>query len=156
MKNYIILFFALISIASFTSCEKEDPFVDRVVAPVLVVLKSDAGAKTDGFTTDPTVSSSFSIEKTKVGIELYELDKTGILDNKVGIKNIPAPSVPLSLKIRGGNEIAKLTTGADGVAMIEVPWSTLGISAKGKSVSLELSGTYKEVSFTKLFKLSSN
>lgn len=151
--SYIILVFA--TVTAFVACEKQDPFVDRIVAPVLVTVKGDTGSPSSGLTTDPTISSSFG-ETAKLSLMVLELDKTNILDYTKGIDSIPVASVPLLISFRGGADIGTFTTGADGLASVEVPWSSLGISEAGSTVSLSASGTYKDVAFTKLFKLASN
>lgn len=147
---YITLFAAVISMAS---CEREDPFVDRIVSPVLVLVESSDGSPSSGLTTDPTVSAPFGSNAT-IGLRVLSLDKTNILDYTKGIDSIPVGSLELKLKIRGGSEIGTFTTDANGLASIALDWSTLGVSSAGTSVSLAASGSYNNVSFTKLFKVS--
>jgi hypothetical protein len=136
------------------ACEKQDPFVDRTVAPLLIQILGDSGTPSSGLSTDPTVTSTFGTS-AKMGIKVLELDKTNILDFTKGIDSLPASSVDLTIKFRGGAEIGTFTTDGDGLASIEVPWSTLGVSGAGTTVSLSASGSYKDGAFTKLFKLSS-
>ncbi len=156
MKNFIkIISVLLLAGTLFTACEEPDPFVDRIQSPVLVNIFGTNGVRTTGLTTDPTVSSTFT-DKTNFGIEVMELDKTYLLDYTKGIDSIPVTSLTLSIKHRNGAEIATVTTNATGVAKVELPWSSFGISAKGQSVSLSASGTYKDIPFTKLFKLAAN
>lgn len=150
MKNLIILSIAILAF----SCKKADPFVDRVVSPVLVIF-DNAGTYTNGLTTEPSISTSAAAD-AKITVKLLELDKTGILDYKVGIDSIGAKSVPTIIKLRNGTKVAEGTTDAEGKLVISTPWKALGIEApvSGTSVSLSLSATYKDVSFTKLFRLT--
>ncbi|MGR3811855.1 hypothetical protein [Jiulongibacter sp. NS-SX5] len=154
MKNISKIVLMLLAGLSFAACEVDDPFVDRVVSPVLVqVVDSDGGASS-GLSTDPTVSSVFG-ESTDFGIQVLELDKTNILDYTKGIDSIAVAAIEISLKFRDGADISTITTDADGVAKVIIPWSSFGVSGAGESVSLMASGTYKDQSFTKLFKLAS-
>ncbi|MFT7434806.1 MAG: hypothetical protein ACI9DJ_000752 [Algoriphagus sp.] len=155
MKNIRHIILGLSLILVITSCEKSDPFVDRVVSPVLVQVMGDNGLATSGLTTDPTIGSSFG-ETANMSVMVLELDKTNILDYTKGIDSIPATSIELIVKFRGGAEIGKFTTDGSGVASVSVPWITLGISGPGNAVPLSVSGTYKDVAFTKIFKLSAN
>lgn len=153
MKN-IIKIAALLTISVlFGACEAPDPFVDRVVSPVLVVFESSLGSTT-GFTTDPSINATYGA-KTDVKVKIYELDKTGILDNTVGIDSIPLSNVPLVIKFRGGSEIGTVTTDAAGTALLDFEWSALGVTAAGQSVSLSATGSYDGQQFTKLFKVAS-
>jgi hypothetical protein len=154
MKNISVLFILFCATVFFASCEKQDPFVDRVVSPVLVLIESSDGVATSGLTTDPTVSASFST-KASFGIKVLSLDKTNILDYTKGIDSIPVSAIAIKLKLRDGAEVGSFTTDANGLAKVEVDWSALGVSSAGKSVSMALSGSYNEQSFTKLFKVSS-
>lgn len=155
MKNNIKLIMAVLAGFAFTACEEPDPFVDRVVSPVLVQLVDESGSASSGMSTDPTISSTFG-ETTNFGIQVLELDKTNILDYTKGIDSIPVTSLSLTIKYRGGADISTLPTDGSGIAKVELPWSEFGISSSGESVSLMVSGSYKDQSFTKLFKLASN
>lgn len=156
MKNLIrIIPLLFVGSILLTSCEVADPFVDRIAAPVLVLVAGDDGIESSGLTTEPTVTSKASTDAL-VKIRLLALDKTGILDYKVGIDSIPAKSVSLTLKLRTGVTVKEVSTGNDGVATFTIPWSALGIAAPkaGTSVALSCSGKYDEISFTKLLRLT--
>ncbi len=155
MKNLIKIVSIVLAGALFAACEVEDPFVDRIQSPVLVNVFGTNGVRTTGLTTDPTISATYT-DKTQFGIEVLELDKTNLLDYTKGIDSIPVTSLTLKINIRNGAEIGTVTTDGSGVASVEMPWSDFGITAKGQSVSLSASGTYKNVPFTKLFKLAAN
>jgi hypothetical protein len=154
MKKISYILVSLVLTSLFMACERQDPFVDRTVAPLLVQILGDSGIPSSGLSTDPTVSSTYG-SSAKMGIKVLELDKTNILDYTKGIDSLPASAVDLTIKFRGGGEIGRFITDGDGLASIEVPWSTLGVTGAGTTISLSASGSYKDVTFTKLFKLSS-
>lgn len=138
-------------------CEAEDPFVDREVAPLLVLIAGDDGVASSGLTTEPTVRSLAGTSNATLSVKLYELDKSGILDNNIGIDSVAASGVALEIKLRsGGSIVTSATTDANGVATFSIPWASLGISSptSSSSVSLNCSGTYSDKTFTKLFRLS--
>lgn len=151
-----ILFFSTIFIGFVAaSCKVDDPFVDRIAAPVLVIFEDPSGTKTSGLTTEPSITSSASTDAT-ITVRLLELNKDGLLNYKVGIDSIPATAVPVTFKLRTGTKISDVTTDATGRSILKVSWKTLGIAAPvaGSSVSLSCSATYKDVSFTKYFRLT--
>ncbi|WP_238806991.1 hypothetical protein [Emticicia aquatica] len=154
MKKTLILstiFLAFIG----ASCKVDDPFVDRVVAPVLVIFEDSNGTKTSGLTTEPSVTSSASADAS-ITVRLLELNKDGLLDFAVGIDSIPAKSVPVSFKFRTGTKITDVVTDTQGRSTLKVSWKTLGIETPvaGSSVLLSCSATYKDVPFTKYFRLT--
>lgn len=155
MKKLIVFLALITSTCFFVSCERQDPFVDRVVSPVLVLIESSSGVPSSGLTTDPLVSSSFST-KASLGIRVLSLDKTNILDYTKGIDSIPVNALSIKLRLRDGVEVGTFTTDDKGFAKIEVDWSTLGVTAKGRTVSMAANGTHNNQSFTKLFRISSN
>lgn len=136
-------------------CEAEDPFVDREVSPLLVLVAGDDNVSSSGLTTEPTVLSAISKAATFT-VSLYELDKTGLLDFNIGIDSVAASGVELQLKFRSGGTITSATTNDSGVATFTIPWSDLGIAspASSSSVSLNCSGSYKDKTFTKLFRVA--
>lgn len=136
-------------------CEAEDPFVDREVSPLLVLLAGDDNVESSGLTTEPTVRSSISKAATFT-VKLYELDKTGILDKNIGIDSVAASGVELLIKFRSGGAIKSATTDNNGVATFTLPWSDLGVASpsSGSSASLSCSGSYKGKTFTKMFRVA--
>lgn len=151
-----ILFFSTILLGFVaTSCKVDDPFVDRVAAPVLVIFEDPSGTKTNGLTTEPSVTSSASADAS-ITVRLLELNKDGLLDFKVGIDSIPATAVPVTFKLRNGTKISDVTTDGTGRSILKISWKSLGIAtpAAGSSVQLACSATYKDVSFTKYFRLT--
>lgn len=150
MKKLIIL--GIVAIAF--SCKVDDPFVDRIISPVLVIFES-AGAASNGLTTEPSVTSSAGADAI-ITIKLLELDKTGLLDNKVGIDSLPVKALPVIIKFRNGTKVSEGTTDANGKLILTTTWKAMGIAApvSGNSVLLAASATYKDVPFTKLFRLT--
>lgn len=135
-------------------CKKTDPFVDRIVSPVLVVFENGS-TLTSGLTTEPSVSASIAADAS-ITVRLFELDKKGILDNKVGIDSLPVKALPVQIKLRNGTKVAEGTTDGNGKVTIVTTWKSMGIEkpSAGNSVLLAASATYKEVPFTKLFRLA--
>lgn len=155
MKTAKILLFVVMAFAA-ASCKVEDPFVDRVVAPVLLVFDNAIGDG-GGFTTEPTVTSKATATPT-VSVRILELDKTNILDYKKGIDSIPVTGLAVSLTTRAGVKIADVTTDAKGRATITKTWAEFGVSTPkvGSVVTLTLTGKYKEQAFSKLARLQAN
>lgn len=156
MKPLHKLLIILVAAALQFGCEAEDPFVDREVAPLLVLIAGDDGVASSGLTTDPTVRSTATAANATFSVKLYELDKSGILDKNIGIDSVAASGVALEIKLRSGGTVTSATTDASGVATFTIPWADFGISSPtiGSSVSLNCSGSYDGKSFTKLFRLS--
>ncbi|WP_298360844.1 hypothetical protein [Runella sp.] len=155
MKTAKILLF-VVTVFAAASCKVEDPFVDRVVAPVLLVFDNAIGDG-GGFTTEPTVTSKATATPT-VSVRILELDKTNILDYKKGIDSIPVTGLAVSLTTRAGVKIADVTTDAKGRATITKTWAEFGVAAPkaGSIVTLTLTGKYKEQAFSKLARLQAN
>lgn len=155
MKTAKILLFVVTAFVA-ASCKVEDPFVDRVVAPVLLVFDNAIGDG-GGFTTEPTVTSK-AIASATISVRIFELDKTNILDYKKGIDSIPVKGLALTLMSRAGTKIADVTTDDKGRATITKTWAEFGVAApkSGSIVPLTLSGTYKEQAFSKLARLQAN
>ncbi len=155
MKKLInIIVIALLG-AGFASCEKADPFVARVVSPVLLLVQGSDGILSNGMTTEPTVPSLI-VGDASVALKVLELDKTGILDYKVGIDSLPVSGLKITFKLRTGVVLKEVSTDSKGIATLSTPWASLGITAPkaGSSVRLTASGTYKDVSFSKYFIIS--
>ena len=82
------------------SCEEEDPFVDRTEAPLLLVFDEVTGyLASGGLTSVPSVSKTVTAatytQPVTLSVNLYELDKSGILDHTVGIDSIPVAGVAM-------------------------------------------------------------
>lgn len=142
--------FLLSAIALLSGCEKKDPFVDRVVSPLLFLVIDDNGVPSNGTTTEPTIMSKVS-KDVALNIKLLELDKTNILDHTKGIDSVAVKSLKVTVSIRNGAKLGELTTGNDGKATITKSWADLGKAGatSGTTVLLSWTGTYKDVTFTK-------
>ncbi|RRB04181.1 hypothetical protein [Larkinella rosea] len=152
MKSYkLFILSGLLALGGLLAgCEKkEDPFVDRVVAPVLVLV--DGASDGGGQTAEPVVTSKITAPVIMT-VKILELDKSGILNNKVGIDSIPVASLALKLTRRDGTAIADLKTDNTGKATLTKTWAELGITAPavGSSVSLTWTGEYKGQAFARL------
>lgn len=157
MKKLAIYLVGL-AVVGVTACQKvPDPFVDRVVSPVLLVFDNAIGDG-GGFTTEPTVTSRATVSSASVSVRMMELDKTNILDNKKGIDSVAVAGVALSLTTRAGVKIADVTTDAKGRATFTAAWSAFGIATPrvGAAASLTLSGTHKGQAFSKLVRIQGN
>lgn len=151
--NFIVL---VILGAAFAACEKADPFVDRVVSPVLVVVQGIDGVPASGLTTEPTVPASITADAGAT-IKILELDKSGILDYKIGIDSIPVSGIKISYKLRSTGALVKeVTTDSKGMANLSTSWASLGVTAPkaGSTVKLIATGTYKDQQFSKYFSIS--
>lgn len=151
MKHYNVLILNGLLLAGLAGCQKmDDPFVDRVAAPVLVVIDNATGDG-GGQTGEPVVSQKVAGPVT-LGVKIYELDKSGILNNAIGIDSIPVTSLAIKLTTRAGAAIGDLTTDGTGKASISKTWAELGITAPraGSSVSLTWTGEYKGQAFSRL------
>lgn len=138
-------------LAGLAGCQKvDDPFVDRVVAPVLVVIDNATGDG-GGQTGEPVVSQKVAGPVT-LGVKIYELDKSGILNKAVGIDSIPVTSLTIKLTTRAGAVVGDLKTDGTGRANIAKTWAELGITTPkvGSSVSLTWTGEYKGQAFSRL------
>jgi hypothetical protein len=153
MKKRILLFLSILAAITFSACQhEEDPFVDRVVSPVLIVFDNAIGDG-GGQTAEPTVTSKVAGSVT-LRLRVYQLDKTNILNSK-GIDSVAVSSLALKLTTRTGTPIADLTTDAKGVATVTKTWSEFGLAAPraGNTVSLSLMGSHSGQSFTRLARL---
>lgn len=152
MKHYKThLIITMLAVGTLVACEKkEDPFVDRVVAPVLVLIDNATGDG-GGQTGEPVVSQKVAGPVT-MAVRIYELDKSGILNNKVGIDSIPVASLTLKLTRRDGTAVGDLKTDEAGKASISKTWAELGVMAPkaGSSVLLTWTGEHKGQAFSRL------
>ncbi|MCY7350960.1 MAG: hypothetical protein LH606_09860 [Cytophagaceae bacterium] len=148
-----LLFLTLLGTLALTSCKKvDDPLVPREQSPVLVYIE-DAPYQS-GFSGEPTVLYSLSTPVT-LRARILELDKTNLLDYKKGIDSIPVPNLKIAVMLRNGTSLGDATTDAKGRITLTKTWAELGVSAvkAGSSVSLSWTGTYKDITFTRLSKV---
>ncbi len=108
----------------------------NVASPVLVVVDGSA------FPSDSDVA---------VTAKFMELDKTGILDNAVGIDSIPVRDLEITVWINQTEEVSTLVTDGDGEAALSVSWAALGLEVPGSGdqVRLEFAGTHDNIAFRK-------
>lgn len=125
MKKYskytLIFSWALLALVA---CEEtEDNAIPHIAAPVLLeTMGIDDGEPTD-----------------QVQATFYELDKSGIMDNAVGIDSIPIAN--LSVQVFSGDALlGNFTTDAEGSFIVTYDPATL-------TDALEWVGTYNNIAF---------
>jgi len=156
MKKTLILSTIFVAFIG-ASCKVDDPFVDRVVAPVLVIFEDSNGTKTSGLTTEPSVTSSASADAS-ITVRLLELNKDGLLDFAVGIDSIPAKSDPVTFKFRTGTKITDVVTDTQGRSTVKVSWKTRSDrnSCSWLFGFAELLGNIQRCTIYKIFQINSN
>lgn len=152
-KKIYLFLSAICMLSLLSACKKEeDPFVDRVAAPVLVVIENaKAGYLTGGgLYTEPVVESKLA-DPVVLSVSIYELDKSGMLDYTVGIDSIPVSDLAITLSTRTGVKIADVTSDASGKVSLTKTWAELGLAEpqKGNIVSLDWAGEYKGIAFVR-------
>jgi hypothetical protein len=125
MKKLLTIFIAS---SLFWGCEDvSDRAFDRVASPVL---------------------GQISLEKndTEISGEAFfaELDKSGILDQAIGIDTIPLPGLSILISTAEGSELETISTGADG---------TFTFQLTSEAEQLEFSGTHEGQDFRFIRKL---
>ncbi len=159
MKKYLPKYLVLLATGAgvlFSGCKKEeDPFVDRVQAPVLVVIEGSSGYLAGGGQYYEPVVNAKVDAPVALAASIYELDKSGLLNNAVGIDSIPVAGLAITLVRRDGTKIADLTTDEAGKVLLTASWSDLGVAAPkaGSSVGLSWSGQHKGQTFTRFSKV---
>ncbi|AWW32347.1 hypothetical protein DN752_20605 [Echinicola strongylocentroti] len=136
-KTYKIWAVLLACLPLLFSCEDAvELATPNVASPVLVVV--DGGA----FPSDSEVT---------VTAKFMELDKTGILDNTVGIDSIPVSDLEVTVFINQTEEVSTVVTDGGGEAGLSVSWAALGLEVPGSGdqVRLEFAGTHDNIAFRK-------
>ena len=128
MKFYNALFicqlFLIVSLIS--SCVSDELAFDVVESPVLALFDGpDTGEAM------MTVTATF-----------YELDKSGILDNSIGIDSIPLSDLSISVFINENTLLQELKTDANGQAIFSKAWEEVSSSSR-----LEWVGVHDGVPF---------
>ncbi len=117
--------------ASLFSCEEEPATkFDIVESPVLAIFEGQSFAADDA---------------VEVRAQFFELDKSGILDNNIGIDSTAISGLNIELYIFETTKIADFVTDGDGVAMLQTDWNELGV-ASGVT-RLEWVGVYNDQPF---------
>lgn len=121
-------------ISVFSCVDAVELATPNVASPVLIMLDGNEFDAATGV----AVAGTF-----------YELDKTGLLDNTVGIDSIPVSGLEIRVFINDTEEVGMLTTDGSGKILFQNPWSSLGLTSpsSGEQVRLEFAGTYNDVSF---------
>ncbi|MEM9676408.1 MAG: hypothetical protein AAF992_27700, partial [Bacteroidota bacterium] len=123
-KIYSLILSAFLSLTLFSSCEEEsDMAFDRVTSPVLL--------ETSVLSSDGTID--------EIQATFYELDKTGILDQNVGIDSIPVSNLAIEV-FSGSTLVGNFTTDGSGTFVVQQDQAQF----PGK---LEYVGTYNEIAF---------
>ncbi|MDO1449996.1 hypothetical protein Q0590_27195 [Rhodocytophaga aerolata] len=152
IKKIYLYLLAVCVACSLAACEKEeDPFVDRVASPVLVVIQNSSGYLAGGgLYSEPVVSAKLGAPVV-LSAKIYELDKSGLLSHTVGIDSIPVANLSVALLTRTGTKIADLVSDSEGTVTITKTWDELGIAApqKGTTLSLDWTGEYKGIGFAR-------
>jgi hypothetical protein len=157
-KHYLLLLLACTVL--LTSClEEEDPFVDRVASPVLMVFEGVTGyLASGGLTSVPsrslTVTSATYATPVTLSVRIFELDKSGILDNTIGIDSIPVVGLAIKFTKRDGTVLDNLTTESNGRITTTKTWAELGVptfasAASTVTIPLSWTGSYNGQSFTR-------
>lgn len=145
-----------------TSCEEEDPFVDRTVSPVLIVFDETVGYLSGGGLTSvpsivkPVTALNYN-EPVVLSLSVYELDKSGILDYTVGIDSIPVSNLAMTFTKRDGTLPLEGVSDSDGKLSITTTWQALGVAnaeaiatapaARSITIPVSWKGTHKGQSF---------
>ncbi len=138
MKKYInkaSLLIAILAVTYLTSCvDAVELATPNVASPVLVMLQGNIFDAT----APVLVTGRF-----------YELDKTGILDQNIGIDSIPVSGLQIRVFINQTEEVGMVTTDNTGRIVFQQPWSSLGVAnpATGRQIRLEFAGTHKNIAF---------
>lgn len=163
----VLILFALSTCVLLTSCEEEDPFVDRTVSPVLIVFDDVPGFLAGGgLSATPSITKTVTpanyADPVTLSLTVYELDKSGILDHTVGIDSIPVAGVPINFTKKDGTLSTDRTTDEFGKASLSTTWPDLGISntrmleilANPNEVTVSIpvtwKGSHKGQTFTRL------
>jgi hypothetical protein len=131
MKLNNILLLAIVFL-SLTSCLEEKLAFTVEAAPVLGLIEAAPAA--EGMV-------------AYVGT-FYALDKSGILDNNVGIDSIPVSGLELKVETQGRDALQTVITGADGSATF-----TIETTALEDVTRLEWAGTFEGKAFRILKRL---
>lgn len=159
-----ILGFLFAALVTLSSCNEEDPFVDRVEAPVLLDFDEVTGyLASGGLTAVPSVTKTVTAANytspVVLSLTVYALDKSGILDHTVGIDSIPVTGLKIVFSKRDGSGPVEVTSGSDGKVIVATTWEALGVTdvqaiatsspARSITIGLTWTGEYKGQSFAR-------
>lgn len=109
------------------SCSKDDLAFDIIESPVLAQFEALGDA-------DPGV--------LKVKATFLDLDKTGILDQNIGIDSLPVAGLEIKVYVFESDLVGELMTSSDGTVIFEEDISNLQGASR-----LEWVGTYEDTPF---------
>jgi len=111
MKKTLYYFLSALCIISitFTSCLSDPLAFDVVESPVLMEFEGPDG----------------SAEKIEVVASVMELDKSGILDQNVGIVSTPVSGLLIKVYINEDQLVGEVTTDSSGKASFSADWSAV-------------------------------
>jgi polyisoprenoid-binding protein YceI len=147
---------ALAAATLLVACSEEDPFVDRTVAPVLIVFDGITDyLAAGGLTTVPSVTKNITAanyaDPVVLSIRVYTLDKTGILDHTVGIDSIPVSNLRITFSKRDGSVPMESITDTEGKITITTTWQALGI-ANADALAIATASDAKSITVPLLWK----
>jgi len=126
MKNKLIILSFLFAI-SFSSCLKDELAFDVIESPVLALFENVNG----------TAESELTMVAT-----FYELDKSGILDQNIGIDSIAIAGMTVEVYINESTLLGSATTDSSGKATFVKSFSDLDGASR-----LEWVGNYDNTPF---------
>ncbi|QNL49354.1 hypothetical protein H8S90_21900 [Olivibacter sp. SDN3] len=127
MKSTYLLILTLCLVLG--ACEKDEMLLEREVSPVLIL-----------FNNEPAPEGEISVRAS-----FYELDKTNILDQELGIDSIPLTGLPIRVYINTSTPLGEFTTDTQGQILFNADRSTLEGANR-----LEWTGEHKGVAFRQL------
>ena len=123
--------FGILFVTYLTACEEtEDTKFDILPSPVLATFEGQSFKSTESV----TVTATF-----------YELDKSGILDNSVGIDSTTISGLDIDVFIDGSQKVGDFTTDAEGSIQFIKSWDDIG--GASSVVRLEWVGEYNNRAF---------
>lgn len=155
---------AVVAALVVSSCEVDDPFVKREVAPVLITFDEVTGyLAAGGLTSEPVVTKIVTAatytNAVTLSVNIFELDKSGILDHSIGIDSIPVANLPITFSLRNGSAPITVNSNSGGKVTISTTWQALGITdvatiattpaARSIPILLLWSGTHNGQSFAR-------
>lgn len=124
LKSYV---FFLLACLSVTACTSDELAFDIIESPVLAVFEDSPN----------TTADILAVKAT-----FYDLDKSGILDQTIGIDSLPIQDLAIDVFVDGSALISTYTTDAEGIVEFEAAYQELGTSRR-----LEWVGSYEGVPF---------
>ena len=124
IRNFFLL---LLAGCFMASCAKDDLAFDIIESPVLAQFEALAD-------TDPGM--------LKVKATFLDLDKSGILDQNIGIDSLPVAGLALKVYVFESDLVGELMTDADGTVVFEEALNNLQGASR-----LEWVGVYEDTPF---------